>query len=131
MPSLDMDGPFAFTKDQINRMVKQTGPGTYALGEQTKDGKFKVRYVGRADEDVREALLDALRNERRPGGLKALFGGDSGSDSFKVSLAASSDAAFEKQCRKYHDFNSKSQLHNEQHPRPPASKPKKCPVCQG
>jgi hypothetical protein len=130
MASLDMDGPYTFTRDEIHRVMKQSGPGTFALGEQTKDGKFKVRYVGRDDRDVKSALLDALRNEKKPGLMDKLTGKGGGNEVFKVSLAASADAAFDKQCRSYHKFNSRSQLENTEHPEPPAGQSMKCPVCQ-
>jgi len=129
MASLDMDGPFTFTRQEIERVMKQTGPGTFALGSQTKDGKFKVRYVGRDDRDVKAALLDALRKDKKPGKLGKLTGKEA-NEVFKISLAASADAAFEKHCRSYHKFNSRSQLENKNHPEPPADTPRKCPICE-
>jgi len=130
MASLDMDGPFVFTREEIERVMKETGPGTFALGERTKNNKFKVRYVGRDDSDVKAALISALSPKKKSGLLDKLTGQSGGTEAFKVSLAASPDAAYEKQCRSYHKFNSRDQLENADHPQPPPSNPRKCPVCQ-
>lgn len=129
MRSLDMDGPYPFTRKDIERVVARTGPGNFALGQMTKDKRFVVRYVGRDDGDIRRALLNCLHQEPQPGLLARAMGADTGNNCFKFSYAQTADAAFEKHCRTYHGFNKKGQLHNEGHPPPPGGAPAKCPVC--
>jgi len=127
--SLDMDGPFELTKDVITRKVGQTLPGNFALGRMTKEKKFIVRYVGRDDKDVRRALLQSLKIVQQPGVIDRLMGAEPGETHFKFSFARTADAAFEKHCRHFHNFNKNGQLRNTRHPRPPDDDPRKCPVC--
>jgi hypothetical protein len=47
---------------------------------------------------------------------------------FEFSYAASAQAAFEKECRNYHDFGGSSGLDNQRHPVAPEGAPWQCPV---
>lgn len=129
MRSLDMDGPYPLTRQEIERLVARPGPGNFALGRITKDKRFVVRFVGRDDGDLRRALLECLRQEPRPGFLARTMGAEEGNNAFKFSYAQSADAAYQKHCRNYHNFNTQGKLHNKRHPQPPPGVPVKCPVC--
>lgn len=129
MRSLDMDGPFKLTKDEIARRVKEQLPGNFALGRMTEDKKFLVRYVGRDDVDVRRALAGSLSTASEPGFLSRLMGAEPGNDYFKFSFAQTCEAAYEKQCRQYHAFNKKGNLRNKRHPRSPSNTKMPCPIC--
>jgi hypothetical protein len=129
MRSLDMDGPFRLTKEEINRRVKEPLPGNFALGRMTKDNRFLVRFVGRDDVDIRRALLGSLGAADQPGFMSRLMGAEPGDDYFKFSLAQNADAAFSKHCRQYHNFNKNGNLRNKRHPRSPGNERHACPVC--
>lgn len=113
MPSLNMNGPYVFTREEIDKQVTRTNCGNYALGKLCDDGKtFFVQYIGRADSDVNNRLKQHLGEPYTH---------------FKYSYATSSKDAFEKECENYHDFPNVS---NKIHPdRPSNSKDWKCPRC--
>lgn len=116
MARLEMEGPFCFTREEIDEVISLTGPGNYALGYVDKDNVFIVRYVGRADGDVNDRIKDHIGEDY---------------SAFKFSYAISSKAAFEKECHNYHDFGGpEGKLENKIHPDiPDNSKNLKCPVC--
>ena len=112
MPSLGMNGPFDLTVKSINNAVTKTSPGNYGLGYVNDEDIFIVKYVGRADSDLNKRLQDHIGE---------------GYKSFKYSYATSPKAAFEKECKNYHDFK---RLDNKIHPdRPSNSKNWTCPYC--
>lgn len=113
MPSLEMKGPYVYSSAKIDEVVTQTSAGNYALGY-SKEGKFRVQYVGRSDNNVNEELKVKLNGKY---------------DKFKFSYASSPKEAFEKECRNYHDFGAKEKLANENHPDRPNDADWKCPVC--
>ena len=115
MASLGMDGPFDLASAKIDGVVSRKSPGNYALGY-VQNGTFYVRYVGRSDTDVRNRL-------------KQWVGKTSTYKKFKFTYASSAKAAFEKECRSYHDFGGKDSLDNEVHPQRPDGTTWKCPVC--
>lgn len=131
MRSLDMDGPFPLTAEEVTRLVTRNGPGNYALGHLNKDKRFVVEFVGRDDVSVRDALTNAANKAqpKKEGLIKRLLGKDEGSEAFKFSYSQDAEAAYGKHCRTYHGFNSNSQLSNNRHPKPPAGSLTKCPVC--
>lgn len=113
MATLDMQGSCAFTTEEIDRVVTRTSSGNYALGR-VEDDTFYVSYVGRSDSDVNGELKSKLHlNYAR----------------FKYSYATSPKAAFEKECRNYHDFDGSEKLDNKIHPDRPNGTNWKCPVC--
>ncbi len=114
MASLGMEGSYNFTSTEIDRVVKRTSPGNYALGYIDDDGKFVVRYVGRSDSDINKELKARLTLNHKK---------------FKYCYATSPKAAFEKECHNYHDFGGSKDLENEVHPSRPAGAGWKCPVC--
>ena len=118
MASLEMSGPFDFTREKIDLLVEPGKPGNYALGrydEATR--KIIVKFVGRADEDLNSALKGQLRLIQ----YKA----------FKYSFADDSKAAYEKECRNWHDFGGKVKLDCKFHPKAPEGSDWKCPRCGG
>ena len=141
MRLLEMSGPYSLSDDAIDENLTRASPGNYALGYM--DGTtFMVFYVGRSDSDVKQRLHDWVGAPSRyaryapstwrvyasrwdgplPRGAPALdhmgMGVDSSYTGFAYSYAASADAAFEKECRNYHDFGESGGLDNEAHPVP-------------
>ena len=116
MASLEMQGPYPLTGTKIDEEVLRTSPGNYALGDM-RDDTFTVRYVGRSDADVNTHLHEWV-------GVP-----DSAYKRFKFSYASSVKAAFEKECRNYHDFGGSDRLNNERHPARPDGTIWKCRVC--
>jgi hypothetical protein len=136
MGSLEMNGSYPLTEETIDEMVSRTSAGNYALGYM--DGTtFMVFYVGRSNSDVKHRLQEwvgapsrytryapsakaACASRHRgalPLGAPALdhvgVGVDSSYTRFAYSYAPSSEAAFEKECRNYHDFGGSDGLDNE------------------
>lgn len=114
MATLNMDGPFDYTSAKIDEVVTKKSAGNYALGHTNDEGTFIVKYVGRSDTDLNPELKNRLDRKYKK---------------FKFSYAASAKAAFEKECRNYHDFGGSESLDNAIHPARPAGKDWKCPVC--
>jgi len=112
MASLNMNGPYPFTSDSINKHVTKTSTGNYALGKMTNEDKFRPKYVGRSDDDVNKRLHDWIDKKDHP--------------KFKFSYASSVKAAFEKECHNWHDFKPDE---NTNHPARPDNTNWKCPVC--
>ena len=111
MANLNMNGPYSFDKETINDVITRTSAGNFSLGY-VDNSTFYVLYVGRADSDVKERLLQHLGEKYTE---------------FKFSYATSPKNAFEKECQNYHDFNPRDNII---HPdRPSNSKDWKCPVC--
>jgi hypothetical protein len=139
MGSLEMSGSYPLSDKAIDDAVTRVSAGNYALGYM--DGTtFMVFYVGRSDSDVKQRLhdwVDAPSRSRKyapsakaaygyrhrgplPLGIPALdrvgIGVDSSYTCFAFSYARSAEAAFEKECRNYHDFGGSDGLDNEAHP---------------
>ena len=110
-----MEGSFPFTTDGINDNVTEKSAGNYALGYTDENSTFIVQYVGRSDTDVATELKSYLSDEYKR---------------FKYSYATSPKAAFEKECKNYHDFGGKEKLHNKNHPARPDGSDWKCPFCK-
>ncbi|WP_106496136.1 hypothetical protein [Lentibacillus sp. Marseille-P4043] len=115
MSSLDMKGSYVYSLESISSVITKKSPGNYVLGYKNEDNEFIVRYVGRADSDLNDRIKDHLsKNKYRH---------------FKYSYASSAKAAFEKECRNYHDFGEKEKLDNKIHPDSPDGTNRKCPSC--
>ena len=138
-----MDGSYPLSDLAVDEVVTRTSPGNYALGYM--DGPtFTVFYVGRSDSDVRRRLHEWVGSPSRyvryapatrapwssgPQGypthgapVLAQVGNDVDScyTRFAYSYAGSAEAAFEEECRNYHDFGSSGSLDNEA---PPVANP--------
>ena len=149
--SLPMSGSHALTDARIDELVTRSSPGTYALGYM--DGAtFMVFFVGRADRDLNHRLHEWVGASSRyrsyapsakaacgsrhrghaPLGTPALdrvgIAVDSGYTRFAFRYAASDEAAFEEECRNYHDLGGSDGLDNECHPAPPPGSAWRCPV---
>ncbi len=104
-------GPFQLTEKGIDSNLQSKSPGVYALG-QTKDDLFIVRFVGRADADLKTGLRGHLAGPYRQ---------------FKFTYALSPRDAFLKECELYHDSVG---LDNKRHPSVPRGGSLLCPRCQ-
>lgn len=113
MLTLEMNGPYALTVTAIETAVNKISAGNYALGK-SENSTFYVSYVGRSDDDLR-------------GRLKMHVGKY---NHFKFSYALSSKAAFEKECKNFHDFGGTDSLHNAIHPDKPSGTYWECPYCK-
>jgi len=113
MATLDMKGSYPLTDEKIDDVVTRTSAGNYALGHKDDD-TFIVQYIGRSDSDV---------NKR----LHKWVGGKY--NRFKYSYSSSPKAAFERECRNYHDFGENEKLDNSSHPDRPDGSGWECPVC--
>jgi hypothetical protein len=104
-------GPFSLTTFGIDNAVTVTSPGAYALGYTGTDGRFYIQYVGRSDDDIGKRLKDwAPTNYAQ----------------FKFEYYSSPEAAFEKECELYHDFDPAD---NTVHPARPKGSNWECPRC--
>jgi hypothetical protein len=110
MANSGLRGPFPLTHTGIDAQVTKVSPGAYALGK-TEDDKFKISYVGRADDDVAKRLGDHVPKWY---------------PQFKYEYYPSAKAAYEKECNLYHDFNPPD---NEIHPAAPKGTNHRCPRC--
>ena len=116
MPSLNMQGPFLFTSEDIDRQVNIPSVGVFALGY-LQGIDFVVIYIGRAEEDLRSTI-------------KTWLGKDEKYKMFKYCYTVSPHAAYERQCKNYHEFGGQKQLHNMSHPAPAEGTEWSCPFCQ-
>lgn len=110
MASTGMGKKYPLNNDVLNKEITRTSPGNYALGKESEDGKFVVKYTGRADTDLKERLKSHIG--------KYPF--------FKYQYATSPKSAFEKECHVYHDFGPSD---NVIHPDRPNNTDWKCPCC--
>jgi hypothetical protein len=139
MGPLGMNGSYPLNDEAIDERVSRTSPGNYALGYM-EGATFVVFYVGRSDSDVKSRLHEWVgapsRYERYSASSKAAWRSrlrghlphgapvltsvgidvDSSYTRFAYSYASSAEAAFEKECRNYHDFGGSGGLDNEDHP---------------
>ena len=114
MASLQMNGPYNFTIEKIDDVVTQVSAGNYGLGYTDERETFIVQYVGRSDSNVNAELKAKLDKKYKK---------------FKFSYATSPKAAFEKECKNYHDFGESAKLDNKKHPDRPNGTNWRCPVC--
>lgn len=114
MPSLNMHGPHRLTPEEIDRVLPGVHPGNFAVGYRRDDGKFVVRYVGRADSNLNRTLKQQESDS---------------STWFAWSYAESEKSAYDKECTIYHEFGETAGLENEEHPLPPTQTRWRCPVC--
>ena len=112
MASSGLRGPFPLTDTGIDNNVTKTSPGAYALGYTNDENAFRISRIGRSDTDVNNRLHDYIDDYKQ----------------FKYEYYASAKAAFEKECRLYHDFKPPD---NKVHPARPNGTGWKCPVCNG
>jgi len=114
MPSLCMRGPYPLTAAKVDQTISGRFPGNFAVGYLKESGAFVVRYVGRSDSDLNQAIKDYPADD---------------STKFKWSYAEGAKEAFDRQCKAYHDFGGRARLDNETHPQPPDNTGWKCAFC--
>ena len=105
-----LQGPFALTDEVIDEEVTLRQPGAYVLEGSTDLVNFRVHYVGRSDTDVNNQLHVHVGSYKR----------------FRYQYCSSGQAAFEKECTLYHDFEP---TFNPIHPQRPRGTGWKCPRC--
>lgn len=111
MSSTGLLGPFRLAYDDITNAIPRVAPGAFVLGHKGPDGRFYVDYVGRADRDIRDRLLQLIGS----GNL------------FKYRCLTSMEAAFHAECDLFHDFQPPG---NRMHPDRPAGTNFECPRCR-
>ena len=108
-----MNASYTLSAAEIDKQITRTSEGNYALGHVNDKAVFLVNYVGRSDTDLNARLKKWVGKY----------------ESFKYAYATSPKAAFEKECRNFHDFGGTVSLDNDIHPDRPASSGWKCPAC--
>ncbi len=108
-----LNGPYELTESSINRNVIRVSPGTYVLGRAGNSGNFSIEYVGRSDVNLATRLLQWLDEYPK----------------FKFGYFDTPKAAFERECRIYHDFGGSDRLDNKIHPQRPQNSNWGCPAC--
>ncbi len=115
MANLYMNGPYPLNSEEVRKQVTRVSPGNYAFGISKSDG-FYVKYVGRSDSNVSQEIIDRMPSYPQ-------------CSHFKYSYATSKKAAFEKECKNYHDFGENKKLLNRIHPDQPDNTDYHCPIC--
>jgi len=113
MASLNMNGPYVLSIEEVNSKINRNTYGNYALGYIDVD-KFIVQYVGRSDTNLNMRVSQHVGEYEK----------------FKYSYASSPRDAFEKECKNFHDFGETRLLNNKIHPDRPANAGWKCPYCK-
>lgn len=111
MANTGLFGPHALTTEKIDAHVG-TSIGAYALGRDAGNGLLNVSYVGRSDNDLNDRLKDWV------GSYAA----------FKYGHFQTVKAAFEHECKMFHDFGGTAKLDNDIHPARPKGTNYDCPV---
>lgn len=111
MTSTGLLGPFRLAYDDITDSIPRVAPGAFVLGHKGPDGRFYVDYVGRADQDIRDKLLQLIGS----GNL------------FKYRCSTTSEAAFHAECELFHTFQPPG---NRMHPDRKAGTNWECPRCR-
>lgn len=111
MASTGLIGPFRLAYDEITNSIPRVAPGAFVLGHKGPDGRFYVDFVGRADQDIRDKLLQLI-------GSGSLF---------KYRCLTTGEAAFHAECELFHDFQPPG---NRMHPDRSPGTNWECPRCR-
>jgi hypothetical protein len=106
-----LHGPFALTDSTIDEVIREQSPGAFVLDASDEGSVFRARFVGRSDLDVNNQLHVHVGSYKR----------------FKFVYCPSAQAAFEKECALFHDFEPTD---NVTHPRRPRGSRWACPHCR-
>lgn len=106
-----LHGPFALTDSVIDEVVREQSPGAFILDSSDDGSVFRAGFVGRSDLDVNNQLHVHVGAYKR----------------FKFAYCSSAQAAFEKECALFHDFEPTD---NVTHPRRPRGSHWACPRCR-
>lgn len=111
MAPFDFKGPYELTDAHVDGVVDYMSPGAFTMGfASAPNGSFMVRKVGRSDSDLRQQLKQEVGKY----------------DKFMFCYSYSSVAAFEDECKLYHQFNPTD---NSAHPIRPTGSSVNCPYC--
>ena len=116
MVDLDMQGLYALNNNEVRRRVEANRKGNYAFCAYKDDGLLYIFYVGRSDADLQAEII--ARSADFPQLTHFMF-----------SYALSAKAAYEKECKNYHDCGGSINLLNKIHPDRPNGASYHCPVC--
>jgi hypothetical protein len=106
-------GPVHLAAVEVERAVPAGTPGAFALGyARPQEGAVFVSYVGRADTDLRAAVLSHV--------------GSRYTACFYLPLASPAEA-YAEECRLWHEMGA-GELDSGDHPVPPGDHA--CPVCE-
>ena len=106
-----LSGPYRLSFDEIDAVVMRKSAGVYALGHADAQGRFCINHIGRSDTDIRARLFENIGSEML----------------FKFGYFGSSQTAFEKECKLFHDISPPG---NRLHPGRPKGTRWRCPRCQ-
>ncbi|HYY70564.1 MAG TPA: hypothetical protein VE734_12615 [Terriglobales bacterium] len=109
-PARSVATPLPLDSEVIEKNLHSAGWGAYVVGDQV-NGMFRAVKVGRT-EDLRGCLTDFI----------------GAYDEFVYKSAASQGAAFQIECRFYHQYRP---THTRSHPTRSPGTDWECPVCQG
>lgn len=113
MANTGLDGPYALSNEEIDRVVTRISPGVYVLGH-SENGTFYVKYVGRSDNNINSRLKQWVEQYVQ----------------FKFGYFSSPKAAFEREGTIYHDFGGPNgSLDNKNHPQRPEGTDWQCSRC--
>lgn len=108
----EYQGPIHLSREPVEAKIPAGVPGTYALGHaRPHEGAVFVSFVGRADGDLRGAVLRHLNTHHT-----ACF----------WRPAATPEEAYEDECALWHEMGG-ADLESADHPVPSGDFP--CPVC--
>ena len=107
-----MYGPFDLVAETIESVVEKDRPGNYALGYLDTRDRFVVCYIGRSDTCVQTRIAD--------------HAGETTRLIFVFNYATSINAAYEKECTDYHEYDPPDNI---AHPAHPKDSLLRCPVC--
>jgi hypothetical protein len=106
-----LSGPYHLSFDDINAVIRRKSAGAFALGYVDQKGDFRIRYIGRSDDDVRQQLCNMIGSDQY----------------FKYSYYVTAAGAFYKECELFHDFRPQA---NHLHPERPKGTSLDCPRCR-
>ena len=113
-----MDGPFQLADSVIDTVIREPGSAVFLLRriEETLEHAYYRPLVGRTEgDDLAQTLKGWVDSDYRV---------------FWFEYAASDDAAFEEECRMWHELDGPDgKLDNEAHPNASGSLTARCPVC--
>ena len=106
-----LQGPFTLTDSVIDDVIPLRFPGVFALDDRDDGTGFRIVFVGRSDIDVNNQLHVYVGAYKR----------------FKFIYSSSSRAAFETECRLFHEFDPHD---NQYHPGRPTGSDWTCSGCK-
>lgn len=112
MVEIELFGPYLLNKEGIDYNVILFGEdvGVYVLGNTGRDGVFRIEHVGRAAKNL----------------VRKLYEHEGIYKEFKFKFFVSEKAAFEFECKIFHQLKPRDTF---KHPLRPAGSRSGCPVC--